>query len=102
MCSLIHRRWLPAEPAGCSIGLATFNSMTIVVPPPGVSSMISSVSHRFEEPSRNRQTQTDPFVLGCVPEPLEGLEHDVTGSGGNARPLVADPQIDPTGHLARR
>ena len=97
--SLSHRPAPGTRPEDEPIGLATLNSMTIVVPPPGVSSMISSVVHRFEKSTRNRQAQTDPFSIGCISQPLKWLEHDVAGCGGDARSLVADPQVDPTGHL---
>ena len=57
---------------------ATGRLMTIVVPPPGVSSTASSTAHRFDEASGDRQAQSDAGAgTMVVDDPLERLEHQL-------------------------
>ena len=67
--------------------------MTIVVPPPGVSSMTSSPPTAFTKPLGDRQPESDTGAVRVVAEPLERLEHALAIGRRDARAGVDHAQM---------
>ncbi len=68
------------------IGSATLNSMTMVVPPPGVSSMISSVPIASRSPRETARPKPTPSLLGASPKRWNGWNAVSRASAGMPGP----------------
>ena len=84
--AVTHARSLRAAPATRPedevIGSATLNSMTMVVPPPGVSSMISSVPIASRSPRETARPKPTPSLLGASPRRWNGWNAVSRASAG--------------------
>ena len=68
--------------------------MTIVTPPPGVSSTTMLAAHRLDEPARDREAEPDAACRSSVAEALERSEDVLALGRRDARAVVDDPQVD--------
>ena len=67
--------------------------MTIVMPPPGVSSTVQLAAHGLDEALGHGQPEPHP-VRAAVAEPLERLEDPLPVGHRDARAPVDDPEVD--------